>query len=276
MPKPAIISETWADKRIRQGKGVVVAFTAVCALSGYAYIVAKLVASDFGPALVGLIATLAACGVGAVAWGSLRLARLAVSTTNDCERLRYRLDMLEAVVELRDAEAGLGAEVPGVGGPIPSTHAEEQLPPIVAERDLTFQEPAGAAQETAADDDSHAVADIVGANMEEEERQFQRAVNAEDLHTCRSVWPRLRQALDAKRAAALEEQLAHLHEVKSRALRDEFGSLVRNRDFQAAMQKGEEIAELFPESRMTADYRNLRPHLERRRRQVPASGSPSQ
>ena len=64
-----------------------------------------------------------------------------------------------------------------------------------------------------------------------------------------------------------------LKEEQSRTLREEFASLVRNRDFKTAMRKGEEIVDLFPDSRMTADYKSILRHLQRREQQAESAAA---
>ena len=265
MSRATIISETQADKRIRQGRAIVVGFTALSTLVGYGFIVAKLVAAEYSLALIGLVATLAACGVGAVAWGGLRLARLAVSIANNLERIRYRLDMLEATVELHDAEADLGASS--------GDSAPAKFPRIVGESRKSGAEGPSAARSGDDAAPGRAADSPSAGSTENGESQFQTALEAGDLRTCRRVWSRLQAGLDEDRVAALEEQLARLKEEKSRTLREEFASLVRNRDFKTAMRKGEEIVELFPDSRMTVDYKSILPHLQRRERQAESASA---
>jgi hypothetical protein len=58
-------------------------------------------------------------------------------------------------------------------------------------------------------------------------------------------------------------------------LRQEFASLIHQRDYAAALDKGDEIASRFPESSAAADFMRVRPHLVRKIRLLetaPAGG----
>lgn len=104
------------------------------------------------------------------------------------------------------------------------------------------------------DDDPDEVSDL--------EIQFAEAMASHDLATCRQLWPQVKRSTDPQRIRETEEQFIAFEKQTSTELRDAFAEQFRTADYHAALQTGERIVALFPESRMSADFIAIRSQIE--------------
>ncbi len=294
MARETLISEGQLQSWQRRGKVAVAGYMGLILLVGLVYIVAKLIGAEFGPLFIGLVATIAGCAVGAVAWGVLWLMRKVVLQAHQLERLRERLALLEATLELREAEAEAATVTAGAAAidktsPVEATadldaSAADDLAHQHFPRIADFQGPAlqwrpqvpkvaaappmvseiEEAPPAAIDERQTVEAEAGPQNVRE---QLEAAIGDNDLPAAQRLWTQWEQDAPAEVSAELGERLDALTQETSTRLRDEFARLVREENFEAAMMKGEEIAELLPGSRMQAEYHALRPQLERRAHQ---------
>ena len=95
-------------------------------------------------------------------------------------------------------------------------------------------------------------------------REWQAAVDAEDLPACRVMHATLSQALESNMLAPLSRQLSELECQVEQSCRKRFINALRAGDYAAALHEGEEILRLFPERRIAEDFRRLRNSVERR------------
>ncbi len=103
---------------------------------------------------------------------------------------------------------------------------------------------------------------------------WRAALRDGDLRTCRSVFSSLVDIVDTQRLAQLSPLLQDLTDRTERSLRKAFTDCVARRDFAAALRAGERICTLLPNHRIAADFGRLKPRLERRLREQPATSSP--
>ncbi|MBU0717459.1 MAG: hypothetical protein KJ749_04350 [Planctomycetes bacterium] len=113
-----------------------------------------------------------------------------------------------------------------------------------------FPRLARAVDELAADEDWH--------------RVWTRAMQHEDLATCRSVWPALRRCVDRVTVSQMATELTRLSARKEVALRKAFAERVRAQDFAGALAVGREILSLLPGRPIAAEFERLEPILLRR------------
>jgi hypothetical protein len=95
-------------------------------------------------------------------------------------------------------------------------------------------------------------------------RQWQGAISRTDLPAARAIHATLSQALDAELLEPMTLQLRAVEESMERVLRKRFSSEVHTEAYAAALKTGEEICRLFPDRRIAAEFRQLRPLLARR------------
>jgi hypothetical protein len=103
-----------------------------------------------------------------------------------------------------------------------------------------------------------------GLPLRNQLREWKVAVREEDLRACRRLHAALVDTVDPEQAARLTETLNHIATHTEQQLRTAFVEAVRSRRFSAALEVGEEIRQLFPESPAAADFRRLQPALRRR------------
>ncbi len=288
---PAKVSEAQAERWDRMGNRVVLGYLAVVGFTGLCFVVDRLVALQWGMVFVGVISTAAGCSVGVVAWVILQMVLQAIEDAHEMEGLRYRIDMLEAAAEMREVESnadhddhdGFDEAVPTTPDPADLVGAvlpTSQYPRILSDGfdeatrnairgastdDVEKANGSSASRKT--DTDSRVGRSETGNGSLDEvggEARFLAALAAGDLPRCRWLWLDLMQTMSQKRLETLQPRYDAFIEDCARDLRDSFAESVRIGDFTTALSKGDEIVELFPESRMAADFQSLRSHLERR------------
>ena len=368
------VTETQAEEWVYRGNRIIGAYIALVTITGFGFIVAKLFAWQWGMVFVGLVATLGACTPGFLAWCGLRLFQTVVSNTQELKQIRYRMDMLEAASEMRDAEfeqlaadqkhqmelrdarADLSeiisailpdAQYPRIAKDSGEPFTEESLEPedvsgskfqtpapiheAEADRlemigfpaqnlelDADIREELRAVLTSAGKTEGHSKPNVLDEESPREEREqavaeektpvesfrkplefrladvledklrengpvspvsdvpsteqraldveekFVAALDAGDLSACQWLWLEMLQVSSPEQIIALQNRYDGLIEAKALGMRAEFAALVRAQNFKAAMDKGDEIVELFPESRMASDYQRIRPQLQRR------------
>jgi hypothetical protein len=189
----------------------------------------------FGLAVVGIAAAGGAIVVG------LRILRMAGVQTEEIGRLRQRIDALEAEWEalaiVGDAGGGGGAAAESL---VAAKLSESAYPRLVAEAGPPIEMLPALAVMPSPDDAATVSPELDDAAL--------------GTDTDADSWPG---------ADALAEPTAA-------ELRTAFATLVRARNHRAALAAGEEIVDLFPNSRMAADFQRLRPYLEARLRRKTA------
>lgn len=85
-----------------------------------------------------------------------------------------------------------------------------------------------------------------------------------DLGACRSIYAALIDTADAELVETLRDQLAELSDSTRKSLRDRFAGHVRAGELGGAIEVGERLRELFPDSALSGDYERLKPILLRR------------
>jgi hypothetical protein len=243
---------------LRRCRVIVVVYVGLILLVGLVYIGAKLIGAEFAPLFIGLVATIAGCGLGAVAWGGIWLAGLVHEQGEQLERQRERIACLEAALQLYEAQAEARAvesdtptgEPEVAAEPLPKT--EPAYPRIVQPVGEKEREPSPTAAQPPA-----------AAQLPAEEA-FESALAAGDLTAATKALGALNGHSSSERMDALAARLQVLRREVARRLREEFAALIHEQDYRAALRKGEEIAALLPASRMRSDFDVIRPHLEAR------------
>jgi len=238
---------------LRRLRIVVVAYVALILLFGLVYIAAKLIGAEFGSLLIGVVATLSALALGALAWGGLWLAGNMLEQRADFERERERIDLVESALQAVEVELEQhDHDADRAENPLTRAQADDIH--------VVRLSPAPSASEYSG---STVAAPAPSATPAVEER-LRAAIEAGDMRAARDLWPALDGGVPASRRNELRNRLDALTDRVAGRLRDEFAALVRREDYRAALRKGDEIAALLPESRMCRDFESLRPHLEAR------------
>ncbi len=97
---------------------------------------------------------------------------------------------------------------------------------------------------------------------EKELFRFEHALSFRDIETCRQLWPIVKESVDEDRASQYEAALADMEHQAAETLRSEFAVQLREHDYATALQTGQRIAELFPTSRMSSDFKAIRERVE--------------
>lgn len=253
MSKHLMLSRSEFETWLRRCRVAVIAFVGLILLVGAVYIVSKLIGAQFAPLFVGLIATIAGCALGAVAWGGLWLADLVVSQGEQVERQRERIAQLEADLQLQEAEAEARAQDA-------LAQADVTPPPVVAP---VAPYPRIAPVREEPEPEPVVADDALAASTTQEER-FCAALASGDLRSANSLWRDLNGHVVGERREALKVQLDALRAQVAARLRREFADLLHAQDYTGALRKGDEIADIMPTSRMRSDFDVIRPHLEAR------------
>jgi hypothetical protein len=104
-------------------------------------------------------------------------------------------------------------------------------------------------------------------------RSWSAARNSGDLGACRSIFAALADTADPDLVETMHDQLAQLSESTKNALRDRFADHVRAGELGGAIEAGERLRELFPDSTLADEYNRLKPILLRRMESHPARPS---
>ena len=106
------------------------------------------------------------------------------------------------------------------------------------------------------------VKDSIESPYEKELFRFQHALSFRDLETCRQLWPAVSQTVDAERASQFEQALNAMEHQTADSLRNEFALQLREHNYATALQTGQRITKLFPQSRMASDFQSIRKRVE--------------
>lgn len=245
---------------LRRADIAVHAFLYVSALAGLGFVLYAASAGEGLAALGGGLVTLAGVIVGLI---GLTLVRCGVALLARTDRIEHLLLTLEAMESTRASHDELVNIARGAGGNAESLVAAN-VPadgfPRLAGVDLP--EGPGEAPEPATAH-THGCSD--------QERQWQRAIEAGDVIGCRKALATLRAVLVPERVASLEQALATLSRTQAVQLREDFAERVRSQDYAGALTTGDRLATLFPDSGLARDFEAVRPRLvECSARQPPA------
>jgi len=109
-------------------------------------------------------------------------------------------------------------------------------------------------------------ADTRAAGRDYEPMQtWNAALLDDDYATCRAMYAILVDTVEPRAVVQLGEQLEALARRTEESLRVRFGEAVRNRDFDTAVTIGRDILRLMPDRTVAEEYREIEPHLLRRR-----------
>ncbi len=106
------------------------------------------------------------------------------------------------------------------------------------------------------------LSESVDSENEKELFQFEHALSFRDIETCRRLWPIVKEAVDADRAAHYQQALGDMEHQTAESLRHEFAAQLHEHDYATALQTGQRISELFPKSRMSSDFQSIRERVE--------------
>ena len=267
---------------VRKLRRLISVLVGACALAGLVYTWRAAWQADVFRAVIGAAATLAVLSAGAIWAASLRLGMTMLRTQRHLGRLERRLaSILDIHAEhggrLNKLAAGLDetrrgqersaqdltARIEENGGRV-----ERRLQSLLArletfsglhddqaerlERRVAALESAvrrGAAAADAATIDDGSVADWAAADSPPGER----TVAAYEHLVVQESGGDSPQRATATDASAERNRLRH-----------EFARLIHSQDYVAALAKGDEIVERFPDSNAATDFRRVRPHLIRR------------
>ncbi len=111
---------------------------------------------------------------------------------------------------------------------------------------------------------THPQADIpAGLTTRNLLRAWKVALRDGDLQTCRSVISALVDTVDPECLAPLESLLQDLTERTEQSLRKAFSDCIAGRDYAGALQIGEQICTLLSDHGVAADFRRVKPRLQR-------------
>ncbi|GJM26194.1 MAG: hypothetical protein DHS20C16_26090 [Phycisphaerae bacterium] len=136
----------------------------------------------------------------------------------------------------------------------------ERLKQRIDELELEFD--AGASGIAPVQSQPLPVDDLVESQHENELFQFQHALSFRDLETCRQLWPVVKESVDTGRASQFEQALGDVEHQTAETLRIEFAAQLKEHEYATALQTGQRIAELFPQSRMASDFQSIRKRVE--------------
>lgn len=101
------IDEATAEVWVRRGCIAAAAFSGLCAVGGLTLVAVKVVTGAYAEAVLTLIVAVAACGIGLLAIGAMRLGRVVIANGAALDALRYRMDSLEAAFEAQGIDLEL-------------------------------------------------------------------------------------------------------------------------------------------------------------------------
>jgi len=267
---------------VRKLRRLISVLVGVCVLAGLAYTWRAAWQADVFRAAIGAASTLAVLSAGAIWAASLRLAMALLGTQRRLGRLERRLaSILDIHAEhgerLNELARGLdetrrdqGRTAQNLAARIEENDGrlQRRLQSLLArletfsrlhddqaerlERRVAALESAvrrGVAAADAARIDDGSVADWAAADSPPGERTvaaYQHLVTQESGGDS----PQRRPGIDAS--------------AERNRLRHEFARLIHGRDYVAALAKGDEIVDRFPDSNAATDFRRVRPHLIRR------------
>ncbi|MHC4695680.1 MAG: hypothetical protein ACYTFA_02935 [Planctomycetota bacterium] len=94
-------------------------------------------------------------------------------------------------------------------------------------------------------------------------RAWKVALRDGDLQTCRSVISALVDTVGPERLAPLKSLLQDLTDRTEQSLRKAFSDCLARKDYAGALQIGEQICTLWPDHGVAADFRRVKPRLQR-------------
>lgn len=236
MSKRYDIVDDSLEDRLRIGETVLWIYGCLLVLAGVGFVIAECAVAEFGTAFVGLVATLSGVGLIVVSSITFRMIRKVTVHANQMQGLKQRIDELELEFDANQNTANRNTASHSTTNqntmadehdPIPTKHDDEAL------EDTT-----------------------------EPGTRFARAIASQDLATCRQLWPTIKNATDSEQTAQVEAAFMALEKQTSASLRDRFAEQFRAENYRAALETGERIVALFPESRMSADFQAIRKRLE--------------
>lgn len=244
---------------MRNAHIAVYAFMSVCALSGLCFVFYSAFVGQVLRAIGGALIAMGGITVGFLSLAAVRFGAVLVARTERIERLIARVEAVENSLETQGVPIDLSRV--GTGNPeklVAANVPRDGFPRLVRHEPL--KPPAGP---TSALPNAGAAVE----RRSREEHQWQLAYQNGDIAACRRTLDRLRELLEPERIVGLEEGLLAMGREKAAQLREDFGKMVRSRNYEAALMLGEQIAELFPESAMACEFQTIRPHLTERAEQ---------
>lgn len=239
-----------------------IAYASLCGLAGVIFILVEVSSGQFAGAVVAFFVTLATCGLGLASLAGVRMARTVHANTKRLDKLNYRIDQLEAAFDAHEMDVQLISGEPRdpsmlVSASLPADQYPRLAPGEAESTDAPTQneinpEPIVEKTSVKENTDSPAVEPV------------ESKVDIEQpIQKCRRLWGELKGALEDKQIESWRKRLDQLNRDHARDLRCRFAQHLRDKDYVQALEVGRQIVDLYPDSRMAADFRALESRIER-------------